>query len=68
MKNEKNIKVECAVGLLKERNHLVEVKQNGHLRVSGCDFWATTEKYYNPQTGEKGKGFRNFLNMIEKTT
>ena len=65
MDKSKELKVQTAIDMLKDRMHLVEIKENGHLRVSGCDFWATTEKYYNPKTGEKGNGFRKFLTMIE---
>ncbi len=65
MDKSKELKVQTAIEMLKSRLHLVEVKENGHLRVAGCDFWATTEKYYNPKTGEKGVGLRKFINMIE---
>ena len=66
MKMQKEDKVIKAVGMLTSRLHLVEQKANGHIRVNNCDFWCTTEKYYNPATGEKGTGFRNFIEMIER--
>lgn len=65
--NENKIKkVNKTIELLERRNHLVEQKANGHIRVSGCDFWCTSEKFYNPKTGEKGIGLRNFIMMIER--
>lgn len=65
MNNSKEHKTKYCIELLQSRLHLVEEKANGHIRVSGCDFWCTTEKFYNPRTGEKGMGLRNFIEMIE---
>lgn len=65
MKDSNELKVKKCIELLESRFHMVEVKANGHIRVCGCDFWCTTEKFYNPQTNEKGVGMRNFIKMIE---
>lgn len=66
MEESKELKIKKSIEMLENRLHLVEVKANGHIRVNGCDFWCTTEKFYNPKTGEKGNGLRNFIQMIEK--
>jgi len=65
MNDSKETKTQKCISMLENRLHLVEEKVNGHIRVCGCDFWCTTEKFYNPNTGEKGVGLRNFINMIE---
>ena len=66
MNENKENKTTKAISILEGRLHLVEEKANGHIRVNGCDFWCTTEKYYNPKTEEKGNGLRNFIAMIER--
>lgn len=66
MNENKLNKTQQAIEVLKTRFHLVEEKANGHIRVNNCDFWCTTEKYYNPKTNEKGTGLRNFIAMIER--
>lgn len=66
MKDSNEIKTARCIEMLESRLHLVEIKANGHIRVNGNDFWCTTEKYYNPKTGEKGSGLRNFIQMIER--
>lgn len=66
MNESKDLKTKQTIELLTSRFHLVEVKANGHIRTCGCDFWCTTEKYYNPKTNEKGVGLRNFIEMIER--
>jgi len=67
MEVAKQTKTDDAIALLKGRLHLVEVKKNGHIRVNGCDFWCTSEKFYNPKTDQRGTGLRNFIKMIEET-
>lgn len=65
MKDNKQKLVDDAKQMLKDRLHLVEEKANGHLRVNGCDFWATSGKWYDPHTNEKGEGLRSFIQHIE---
>lgn len=37
----------------------------GHYRVGDFDFWATTGKFYNQKTKEKGRGVFNLIKKIE---
>lgn len=66
MKESKIKLVEESKQMLKDRMHLVEEKSNGHLRVCGCDFWATSGKWYDPIKNIKGEGLRSFIQHIEK--
>ena len=37
---------------------------NGQIQVDKANYWATTGKWYNPLTGEKGTGFNAFIKML----
>lgn len=65
MKENKQRLIDQAKEVLKERLHLVEEKAHGHLRVNGCDFWATTGSWYDPINKVKGIGLRDFISHIE---
>ena len=39
-------------------------KPNRQLMVGDYNFWPSTGAYYNPKTGKKGRGVRNFLREI----
>jgi hypothetical protein len=34
-----------------------------HYRVGKFNFWPTTGKFYNPQTGQKGRGVKNLIKI-----
>jgi hypothetical protein len=40
-------------------------KQSSHYRVGRFNFWPTTGKFYDPKTGEKGRGVRNLINKVK---
>lgn len=66
MKESKEQLVIDAKKMLSDRLHLIEEKASGHLRVNGCDFWATTGKWYDPKKQIKGNGLRSFIQHIEE--
>lgn len=37
---------------------------NGQIQVDKANYWATTGKWYNPLTGQKGTGFNAFVKML----
>lgn len=39
-------------------------RMNGHLVLDGMNFWATTEKWYDPFANIKGKGINSFLSHL----
>jgi hypothetical protein len=41
--------------------------ESSHYRVGRFNFWPTTGKFYDPQTGEKGRGVLNLINLISKS-
>lgn len=65
--NENKLKmVEQAKEMLTNRMHIYEEKANGHLRVNGCDFWATSGKWFDPKENKRGQGgLREFIMYIE---
>jgi len=36
-----------------------------HYRVQGYSFWPSTGKFYNPKTGEKGRGVFNLIKKLK---
>lgn len=60
--NEQSLKI------LRDKGIMVTIlnEDQAHYRIKGFNFWATTGKFYNPHTGEKGRGVMNLLKVIEK--
>ena len=65
MNKKKEDKVDRIVKMLWERLHYAEIKENGHIRVSGLDFWCTSEKWFDPIKKVKGVGLRKFIEYLE---
>lgn len=61
-KNQK--KVEMAKSFLEKQNIFFTELNNGQLQVDGVNFWATTEKWYDPKTSERGKGMNTFIKYL----
>jgi hypothetical protein len=59
--NEQN-----SLAMLRARGIKVETLNAAisHYRIGNFNFWPTTGKYYNPKTGEKGRGVRNLIKTI----
>jgi len=57
--------IKKSLTLLKEKGIFYkELRGNEHVRVGEYDFWASTGKFYNQKTGEKGRGVFNLLKKI----
>lgn len=41
----------------------IELK-NGQFQIEGVNFWATTQKWYDPYTGRKGRGIASFIAYV----
>jgi hypothetical protein len=59
--NDKN-----SIALLKEKGIAFQVLNGelSHYRVGDYDFWATTGKFYNQKTGERGRGVFNLIKKL----
>lgn len=38
---------------------------NGQFQIDKMNFWATTQKWYNTSTSEKGIGINSFITMLK---
>lgn len=65
MKEETLNRVTSAKSYLKEMGIFFRELNNGQLQVDGINFWATTEKWYDPKDNEKGIGMNSFLNYLK---
>ncbi|MEN1761745.1 hypothetical protein [Anoxynatronum sibiricum] len=65
MKADKRKKVEQIEEILVQKGLYFERKANGHYRIDGVSYWATTEKFIDHVTGEKGVGLNRFLKHIQ---
>jgi hypothetical protein len=59
---------EMSIALLSESGIKYEVlsKDSCHYRVGRFSFWPTTGKYYDPKTGEKGRGVFKLIRIIKR--
>lgn len=65
MKLDKITKVENAKKTLSEKGITFDELQNGHLKVDGINFWATSGKWYDAFNGEKGNGINSFIKYLK---
>lgn len=65
MKENKIDKIEKVKRFLDNKGYFYDEKNGGQLVIDGVNLWSTTEKWYDPQTGEKGKGVNSFIKYIE---
>ncbi|MFI3171131.1 MAG: hypothetical protein R3Y58_01985 [Eubacteriales bacterium] len=66
MKESKLLKVQQAIKDFVSMGYEVTEHANGHLRINGWNYWATTEKFYNPVTGDTGCGYVNFMEVLSR--
>lgn len=65
MKPNKQKKTEDIIKILQNRNHYVQVYDNGHIKVLDINFWCTSEKWHDPKRKIKGLGLSSFIKYIE---
>lgn len=69
MEKKMNIKNEGKLEKIKEfldKKGLFYIEMaNGQLQIDGINFWATTEKFYDPKTGFKGQGINAFMKYLK---
>lgn len=58
-------KVVSAKTILETYGFIFKEFPNGQLQVGTVNFWATSEKWYDTATGQKGKGLNSFIAYIE---
>lgn len=58
-------KVDKMKEVLNNKGIIFEEKANGQLNIDKISFWATTDKWYDPATGNKGLGINSLLMYIE---
>ncbi|WP_303982225.1 hypothetical protein [Niallia circulans] len=64
--NPKNAeKVEFAKNVLAQREVIFRELKNGQLQIDTANFWATSEKWYDPKTETRGKGLNSFLKYLK---
>lgn len=64
--NPKNIeKIELAKKVFSERGIVFRELVNGQLQVDRANFWATSEKWFDPNTDTRGKGINSFIKYLK---
>jgi hypothetical protein len=63
---DKNLeKVELAKKAFSERSIIFRELANGQLQIDTANFWATSEKWYDPATDTRGKGINSFIKHLK---
>jgi hypothetical protein len=63
---DKNLeKVELAKKAFAERSIIFRELANGQLQIDTSNFWATSEKWYDPSTDTRGKGINSFIKHLK---
>ena len=60
--NEKSLKILNDKGIV----YKILNASLAHYRVGDFDFWATTGKFYNQKTKQKGRGVFNLIKLVKK--
>lgn len=64
--NEKNLnKLELAKKAFAERSIIFRELANGQLQVDTANFWATSEKWFDPSSDTRGKGINSFIKYLK---
>lgn len=64
--NPKNVeKLELAKKAFTERGIIFRELANGQLQIDTANFWATSEKWYDPSTDTRGKGINSFIKYLK---
>ena len=66
LSESKKYRLDTAKEILNKNGVVYEEKSNGQLNIDKISFWATTGKWYDPGTGEKGNGINSLLTYLRK--
>lgn len=64
MKASKRIAIGRAIEVFKKKGILYREKDNGHFLIDTVNYWATTEKWYDPINDIRGQGMNSFLDHL----
>lgn len=64
MKESKLEMLENAKAALDKYGYDYRELPNGHLQVGRINYWATSEKYHDPDTNKKGLGLKSLLSYL----
>lgn len=65
MGDKKKSKVDKARGIFNDKDIIFEEKPNGQFMIDKANFWATSDKWYDPMTGSKGVGINSFIKYLK---
>lgn len=65
MKEKNLLKVKQAKQVFTERGIIFRELANGHLQVDTANFWATSDKWHDSKSGEKGAGINSFIKFLK---
>jgi hypothetical protein len=64
--NPKNIeKLDAAKKAFNDRGIIFRELANGQLQIDSANYWATSEKWYDPNTDTRGKGINGFIKYLK---
>ena len=66
MKESTVDKIECVKKHLYTNGIFVNEFANGHLKVDTVNLWATSEKWHDTKTGNKGVGVNSFITHLKQ--
>lgn len=59
-------KIEQAQDLFNQKGLIYDELANGQFKVDTVNYWATTQKWYDPKTGTKGQGINSFFVYLKE--
>lgn len=62
---KRNANYISSLALLKSKGVQFREYPNGHVKIGDWNFWASTGKFYNEVTKEKGRGVFNLLKKLK---
>lgn len=64
MKETTQQKIDKVKAELDKRGIIYIERANGHLQIDEIDLWATSQKFYDRNTGHKGTGMNAFIKHL----
>lgn len=66
MKQYKIDHIKHAVEIFKDNGFMFRSLPNGQFQIEGVNYWATSEKIYDPKTGFKGVGLNTLIEYLRE--